>query len=112
MNNEQKIRETLEVIDRYSSNISEGDYLTICNNLRDVREYLLQGNRGTRRVDEELMRLNYDLNQIQHSLLDITRRHSLLTSRNQQTNEDRRVVLLNDRNRIMELIATLENTFQ
>ena len=55
--NEQKFIRVMELIDLNSNIIPEGDYLELCNLLRDVRQESIQQNQPPpMRRDEQIMR--------------------------------------------------------
>ena len=70
---EQKLQKILELVDKNSNVIPEGDYLEICNLLRDIRR------EDNRRPDEEVMR--HELLLMNRDLLNaLYRQNSMMTS--------------------------------
>lgn len=83
---DDKIRKVLELVDKSSNIIPEGDYLEICNLLRDIRVDISSG--SVRREDEtimmhEMMLMNRDL------LNAMYRQNNVLTSSTLRQRADR-----------------------
>ena len=91
---EQKLIKVLELIDKHSNVIPEGDYLEICNLLRDIRNDI-----PGRRDDEDIMR--HELLMMNRDLLTAMYRQSnLLVNTSMRERADR---IANDMNTLIRL---------